>query len=88
MRSTHSILVSGNDEIVRRSLIRDYQLLRSVAELAATVLASAVATVHLSEDVPEENLGGDHPGLDDLSPRIRTSHPNFGASDNLTREQP
>ncbi len=83
MASSHSILVSLDDETHRRARIRADQLRVSVPELAATVLASAVETVDISEDTPED----DAPSLDDLIRRIRAAHPGLRASDNLTREQ-
>ena len=87
MASTHSILVSVDDETHRRARIRADQLRLSVPELAASALASAVETVDLSEDACEEVPGGDQPGLDDLIRRIRATHPDFRAADNLTRDQ-
>ena len=83
MESTHSILVSIDDETHRRARIRADQLRVSVPEFAATVLASAVEMVDISGDTPE----GGAPSLDDLIGRIRGAHPNLRASDNLTREQ-
>lgn len=83
MVSTHSILVSVDDETHRRARIRADQLRVSVPEFAATVLASAVETMDISEDTPEE----DAPSLDDLIGRIRRAHPDLRASDSLTREQ-
>lgn len=83
MKSTHSILVSVDDATHRRARIRADQLQLSVPELAATVLANAVETVDISEDTLEDEA----PSLDDLIQRIRAAHPDFRASDNLTREQ-
>lgn len=87
MDSSHSILVSVDDETHRRARIRADQLQLSVPELAASVLVSAVETVDLSDDAPEEASGGDQPSLDDLIHRIRAAHPDFRAADNLTRNQ-
>lgn len=87
MESAHRILVSVDDETHRRARIRAAQLQLSVPELAATDLASAVETVDLSEDAPEEVPGGDQSGLDDLIQQIRAAYPDFRGSDNLTRDQ-
>lgn len=87
MESGHNIVVIVDDETHRRARIRADQLQVSVPELAASVLASAVETVALSEDASDEVPGGDRPGLDDLIQRVRATHPEFRAADNLTREQ-
>ena len=87
MGSTHSILVSVDDETHRRARIRADQLQLSVPELAATVLSSAVEMVDISEEDLEEALGDEEADLDELIGRIRATHPDFRASDNLTRTQ-
>jgi len=87
MESTHSILVSVDDETHRRARIRADELQLSVPQLAATAPASAVETVDHSQDAPEEVPGGDQRGLDDLIQRIRAAHPAFRPADNLSRNQ-
>ena len=87
MDSSHRIFVSVDEETHRRARIRADQLELSVPELAASALASAVETVELSEHAPEEALGDDHPGVDDLIQQIRADYPDFRAADNLTKDQ-
>jgi len=87
MDSSHRVFVSVDEETHRRARIRADQLELSVPELAASALASAVETVELSEHAPEEALGDDHPGVDDLIQQIRADYPDFRAADNLTKDQ-
>lgn len=66
-------------------LAKRFQL--AVPELEATVLASGVKTLDLSKDAPEETRGSAQSSPDDLIQRARAAHPEFRASDNLTRDQ-
>lgn len=87
MESTHSILVSIDDETHRRACIRAEELQLSLPELAAAVLANAVEKVDTSEDSPAHFTRTDGHILDQVIGEIRAAHPGFRASDNLSRDE-
>lgn len=87
MESTHSIVVSVDDETHRRACIRAEELQLSLPELAAAALANAVEKVETSEDSLGHSTGADRRNLDHLIGEIRAAHPGFRASDNLPRDE-
>ena len=87
METTHSILVSVDDDTHRRARIRAEQLQLSVPELAASVLANAVQAVDASEDSRGQFLAGGTQRINEIIHRIRAAHPDFRASDNLSRDR-
>ncbi len=87
MESTHSILVSIDDETHRRACIRAEELQLSLPELAAAVLANAVEKVDTSEDSFDHSARVDEHNVDHIIGEIRAAHPGFRASDNLPRDE-
>ncbi len=87
MAETHSIVVSVDSETHRRAQIRAQQLRVTVPEFALAALLNAVDSADLAVDASSRSKGDEEGSIDSLIQRIRTAHPDFRASDSLSRDQ-
>ncbi|MCY4619110.1 MAG: hypothetical protein OXD50_11285 [Chloroflexi bacterium] len=87
MAKMHSIVVSVDHETHRRAQLRARQLSVTVPEFALAALLNAVDIADLTVDAYSRSDGDEEGGINRLIQRIRTAHPDFRASDSLSRDQ-